>query len=273
MARSLIWTPGYGQAGLYQGVRLSVSDGTATVTRSFDLKVVDTNAPPVLRGVPDRIVREGDTVTIRLAALDFDGDTLLYSTSALPPGAQLNPSTGEFSWIVGYDQAGTYRVPFVAYDGTWVTQVATTITVLNRNAAPIFEPLGRWEIVEGQPLSFFAFAVDPDNPGYVPPQRDLAGNLLETDGGTPPSVTYTVEELPPGASFDPITTEFSFRPTFGQAGDYAVTFIATDDGNGTGTPAVSRVTVPIRVGNVNRPPVLGEIGNQTVAAGELLRSR
>ena len=50
------------------------------------------------------------------------------------------------------------------------TQVAT-ITVLNVNAPPEFDNLGALRISEGQTLNFRAFAFDPNNPGFVPPDH------------------------------------------------------------------------------------------------------
>ncbi|MEA3241034.1 MAG: putative Ig domain-containing protein, partial [Pseudomonadota bacterium] len=51
------------------------------------------------------------------------------------------------------------------------------------------------------------------------------------------------------------------------AGNYTVTFTATDNG----TPAQNdSETVTITVGNVNRPPVLNAIGAKTVDENELL---
>ena len=49
-----------------------------------------------------------------------------------------------------------------------------------------------------------------------------------------------------------------------------VTVIATDDGDGTGTPAVSQVTIPIVVADTNRAPVIAPIGNAFVDKGATL---
>jgi len=49
-----------------------------------------------------------------------------------------------------------------------------------------------------------------------------------------------------------------------------VTFTATDDGNGTGTPETVSITVPIEVRNTNRVPALGPITNQVVARDTVL---
>ena len=42
---------------------------------------------------------------------------------------------------------------------------------------------------EGQEVSFRAFAFDPNNPGFVPPDRHADGTLSVLEG-TDPTVTY-----------------------------------------------------------------------------------
>ena len=59
---------------------------------------------------------------------------------------------------------------------------------------------------------------------------------------------------------------FSWRPTYEQSGTYRVTFSVSDGRGGT-----DRETVTIRVGEINREPVLSSIGSQQVAEGERLR--
>jgi hypothetical protein len=83
-----------------------------------------------------------------------------------------------------------------------------TITVGNVNRAPVFEPVGTRQTVEGRNLEFYVKANDPD------------GDAL----------TYSSSQLPTGASFDPNTRLFSWTPTYGQMGSYTVTFNATDNG-------------------------------------------
>src|SRR5439155_24957343 len=106
-------------------------------------------------------------------------------------------------------------------DGTSVTTVTTTITVLNVNAPPQFDDLSSWSVQEGQTLTFRAFAFDPNNPNFVPPDRFANGTLSDLEGSAP-TITYTSSGLPPGAGFDRDTTVFRWTPDYGQAGDYQV---------------------------------------------------
>src|SRR5262249_32120182 len=148
-------------------------------------------------------------------------------------------------------QHGTYQVPFTVSDGRLSVTKTTTITVLNVDALPQFDNLDSWRVAEGQPVIFRAFAFDPNNPGFVPQDRTADGSLTPLEG-TDPTITYTVSGLPAGATFDPVTAVFSWPTGYADAGEYQVTFTATNDGDGTGTPLTSTVQVPITVLNANR---------------------
>jgi YD repeat-containing protein len=265
----LEWTPGPGSPGTYPNITLGVSDGVNTVTKSFTLQVTPVNQPATLTPVPDRTVREGDPIHIQLRASDPEGDPLTYSSPLLPPGALLDPNTGVFEWTPSYTQAGVYTAPFHVSDGTNDTVINTIFTVVNANVAPIFDQLGPYTTLENQVLSFRAFAFDPHNPGFVPQDRLTNGQLTQLDG-TDPSVTYTVSGLPTGATFDPVTAMFNWDPAYEQAGQYTVHFTATaSDGDGI-TPMTSALDVVINVADVNRPPVVPNLTDQTVAIGQTL---
>ena len=209
-------------------------------------------------------LREGDAVRIQLAASDPEQDPLTYSSNLLPGGAFLDPVTGVFEWVPTYYQTGEFMIPFTVWDGVSSTTQTATITVLNVNAAPVFDDLGSWLVQEGQSLRFQAFAFDPDNPGFVPQLRMADGNLTPLEG-TDPTVVYTVDNLPPGATFDQEAIMFQWLPGFDSAGQYDVTFTATDDGNGTGVPLFSTHVVSITVLNANRSPNIVEFPNQVVS--------
>jgi YD repeat-containing protein len=266
-SNALTWTPGFDAAGTYQDVRLFVSDGIHEVSRSFTLIIAPGNQAPALIRPADRTVREGDIVRFILQASDFEHDNLSFSSTLLPAGATLHPVTGVFEWTPGFTQAGVYDIPLTVNDGTNSTTVTARITVLNVNAAPVFEKLGTFQAFENQRVLFRAFAFDPDNPDFVPSEP---GAPPPGPDAPPPSVTYTVTGLPTGATFDPQTLLFDWTPTFAQAGTYLVHITATDDGNGTGTPRSTSIDVPITIFNANRPPVVTAITNQSVDRGQTL---
>ncbi|MFN6997022.1 MAG: putative Ig domain-containing protein, partial [Aquincola tertiaricarbonis] len=266
----LEWTPGFDAAGDYPDVRFSVSDGRQTVTRSVRFIVDQVNAPPVLAGIPDRLVRQGDPVRFALQGTDADGGAPRYSALDLPAGATLHAVTGEFRWTPGYEQSGTFSIRFRATDDAGgSTERLVRLTVLEANAAPVFDSFSNLSVLEGQPLALRLFAFDPDNPRFVPQVR-LADGELSPPEATLPSVSYGVGGLPPGAEFDTVTGLLRWTPGFTQAGSWQVTVTATDDGGGTGTPMSASATVTLLVRNANRPPVLPEIPTQHVAKGQVL---
>jgi hypothetical protein len=117
---------------------------------------------------------------------------------------------------------------------------------LQTNQAPVFDSVSAQTIDENQTLSFIVHATDPDND----------------------SVQLSVSGLPSGASFEPLTGNFSWVPSYNQAGNYSVQFTAADNG----TPvASSTMDVPITVVNVNRAPVLADIGDKMVDENHILQ--
>src|SRR4029077_13019311 len=159
----------------------------------------------------------------------------------------------------------TFAIPFTAGDGQASTTQTTTFTVLPVNAAPTFPDLIDWQVSEGQEVRFRAFALDPNNPGYVPPDRDYSDNLQPSDA-VPATVTVTVNGRPTLATFDPQTWIFDWKTSNADAGPHTVSFTATK-GGGTGSPLTTPRDVHILVRNVNRSPHLAFIDNRVIVPG------
>ncbi len=207
------------------------------------------NRAPVLEPIGDQSVDEGQLLEFTVSASDPDDDDVLtYSVGDLPRGANFDAATRTFSWIPDHSQAGTYNVLFSVTDNGEPPASASemiTISVGNVNRPPVLEPIGNKSVSENNLLEFTITAYDPD------------GDEL----------TYSVANLPDGASFDVSTGHFSWVPDFDQSGNYSLLFKVTDRGV---PPASREETVMITVGNVNRPPVLDAIGNKTVLEGQTL---
>jgi hypothetical protein len=263
------WTPSFLQSGIYRDVRIIANDGSLSTEVSVDFVVNPANAPPILTGVPPRTVREGDPIRVNFDALDFDGDTIEFESPNLPTGAFLDLNTGVFEWTPGFAQAGSYSIAIWANDGFVRTETTLAITVTNVNAAPVFDDLSGIAVFENQSILFRAFAFDPDNPEFAIQDRLADGTLTELQS-TAPTVTYTAANLPSTATFDPITAILKWTPGFTDAGNYVFHFIATDDGNGTGTPLSTTSDVAILVRNANRAPVLPDLNTVHVSKGATL---
>ena len=266
---TLLWTPGPHAAGTYPGVTFTVDDGLHRVRQVVTLQVAPSDAAPALDQPPDRIVNEGDTLVLALHATDPHGKPVRYTSAQLPPGSTLDPITGLFRWTPTYFGHGDYTVPITASNGSQSATRSFRVSVLNANAAPVFDPIERFQVAENGSITFQVFALDPDNASYVPPVRNADGSLTPLEGPVA-TVAYTVSGLPAGATFDLVTGQFAWTPGFTSAGTYRVTFRATDTGDGTGVSRSTDAVATLVVTDVNRAPALLGITNKTVARGQAI---
>ncbi|MCA9186965.1 MAG: tandem-95 repeat protein, partial [Planctomycetales bacterium] len=265
--RTFTWSPDYESAGTYE-FNFYVNDRVVTTSKTMRIVVLPGLAPLELLRPADRTLREGERIRFNLRASGGSGD-YSFASPNLPSGAILFPETGLVEWTPGYIQNGVYDVQFVVSDGIQTALVTTTLTVLNVNGDPVWDPQANWRTYEGQIIQFTAYAFDPDNPWYEPAFRGDDGNVIDVSLSAK-SVVVEAISLPPGATFDTDTWLFQWTPDYLQAGTYEARFRATDDGNGTGTPSTIEMTVPIEVLNLNRRPELQQPGNVTVALGDTL---
>lgn len=193
------------------------------------------NHAPVLN-LGDRSAVEMLELQFTVSATDADtGDTLSYSAPSVPSGAVFSPATRTFTWTPTVAQIGIHHATFQVTDGhVTVSDTIAIAVVSGSNHPPVLETIGDKSVNENTLLSFSVRATDIDGQ----------------------AITYSASDLPSGADFTGQT--FTWTPTFDQAGDYHVTFIASD-----GLTQDSE-TITISVANVNRAPVLAAIGNRQV---------
>ena len=84
-----------------------------------------------MTAVGDKVVEWGQTLSFTLSANDPDsGDTLTYSADPLPDMADLNSTSGVFSWTPSADDEGELQITFtVIDDGTPSGSDSETITI------------------------------------------------------------------------------------------------------------------------------------------------
>ncbi|MBI4149096.1 tandem-95 repeat protein [Candidatus Woesearchaeota archaeon] len=237
--RQFSWTPTFQQSGSYS-VTFTVSDGKGGAdSKTIIITVSNVNRAPVLAAIGDKQARESEPLQFAVSAADPDGNGLTYTATSLPEGASFQ--SRQFSWIPTFQQSGSHQVTFSVSDGELSDSEAITITVGDVNRAPVFVSLTNKQGKENELLQFTVSAADPDND----------------------TLTYNATGLPQGASFQ--GQQFSWTPTFQQAGSYQVTFSVSD-----GKETVSQ-GITIAVGDVNRAPVLASIGDKQAAENELLQ--
>jgi len=177
--------------------------------------VKDINKAPVLGGIPEINVREGEEVVITPHAVDPDGDDVFYSYSG---------------WIdidrymADYDDAGVYKVKVVATDGFLTDETYVMINVKDVNRPPLFSDVDNVEITENERLELHLLASDPD------------GDSVEIDG----------ESLPGNSTL--LDGVFAWIPGYDGAGVQEISFKASDG------DAETIMKVNITVHNSNRPP-------------------
>jgi hypothetical protein len=133
------------------------------------------------------------------------------------------------------------------FNGTQVLADFDTYQVMRleagtgENQPPVLAAIGNKSVREQQLLQFTISATDPE--------------------GDP--MTYSASNLPAWASFAPATRTFS--GTAGQAGTYSNVHFEVSDGVLTDS---ENITITV---TTNNAPVLGSIGNKTVAEGQQLQ--
>jgi len=241
------WIPTYSDSGRYTIV-LTLRDfyGAATID-SIVITVVNVNRSPVITNLPDTIyVNEGDSISRVLTATDADNDSIWFDAANLPLGSSLNRTTGKFYWIPNFSQEGTYRVTFTVidrYNGSTYKYVYVIV-----NQKPYWNPVTGKSTQEGVLLTFVLSARDDD--------RD--------------SLRFTVQNLPANAQITYPARDsirFTWTPQKGQAGMYAVTFIASD-----GRGGIDQVIIPIQVTSSTGqlPPVIVPVPDKSTNEGQLV---
>lgn len=79
---------------------------------------IKVNSPPVISPIENKNSYEHKTLEFKVQAQDPDRNTLVYSASNLPTGANFNSSTQTFSWKPEHGQKGNYpNINFQVSDG------------------------------------------------------------------------------------------------------------------------------------------------------------
>jgi hypothetical protein len=214
------------------------------------------NQPPALTVPADQTVAEGMLLSQTIVATDPDsGQSLTFSLgSDTPPGAAIDPISGQFTWTPTEEQGpGAYSISVRVTDNGIPPRSATrrfNVSVTEANRPPVLAAIEDSGIDEGALFSFTAKAVDPDVPG-----NSLTFSLLPG--------------APEGASIDRVTGAFSWIPSEAQgAGIYPIT-IQVSDGE---FPAMTdSKSFQVTVREVNNPPVLAVVEPQSVDEGQPLR--
>jgi len=236
------WKPGYLQSGSYT-VTFGVTDGNFQDVKNMLFVITERDLVPILSPVGNLTVRENELLRVRLSGADSSGQAVSFTAQGLPAGAEFY-SQGLLLFRPGYTQSGVYTVTFAVVDASGnKDQETVSLTVQDVNRPPDLT-VDNKSVSEGALLSFTVSATDPD------------GDAL----------TYAAANLPAGASFSSSSRTFTWTPGTDQEGNYSVLFTANDGKTG----GVDSAYCIISVGDVNRPPQLDLLTDQSGSEGTAL---
>ena len=243
------WTPdeSHGQ-GTY-GVTITVTDDwMQSDSISFDIVVSETNQPPMLATIGNVSAIVDVPLAIVLSATDPDvpaADELEYLVNSTFGYMHNNA----FVWTPTPEDIGVHTVRFTVFDQGLADHEDVKITVmLTPNVPPVFD-----------------FIVQQQN---ATEGKLLTVNASATDENKEQSLTYSIQNAPPGATITPDSGIFRWTPDESHGhGTYGVTITATDDGS---PPQSDSISFDIVVSETNQPPVLDTIGAQSIVVGSTL---
>ncbi len=249
-------TPASSDIGTSEEITVTVSDpeGESAIA-TFTITVLEVNEPPVISGEPATAVTEGAQYSFAPAAIDPEGDALVYSISGNPEWLTIDTVTGVVSGtpvFTGTELKAEYVfadiVVTVTETGTEelfsASLPAFAITVTVNNRAPVIANEPVKQIQENQLYSYSLGATDANN-----------GDVL----------SYTITNTPIWATFDAQYGVLSGTPASADIGETDMITIVVSDS--AGLTAETQFT--IKVVDVNDPPVISAAAVATATEGEL----
>ncbi|MEW6305193.1 MAG: putative Ig domain-containing protein [Verrucomicrobiota bacterium] len=250
------WTPAEAQGPGTYNITVRVADSgspSLNATRTFTVTVNEVNVAPVLAAIANQSVNEGSTLNVTASATDADlpVNSLTYSLDTAPTGMTINASSGAIAWTPTESQGpGTHNVTVRVTDNGSPAQSATrsfTVTVGEGNVAPSIAVIEDATVDEGTPFTLNVVATDADEPAQT--------------------LTFALDEAPEGMSIDAAGV-ITWSPSEAQGPSTNDVVVRVTD---NGSPAMSATRAfQITVNEVNTPPVLATIANQTIDEGALL---
>jgi len=273
------WTPRFDQHGEYS-IEFIARNGTAEARATFDLTVLNVNGQVRFVRQPEFTIFEGQALSTRVAAGDpeypffnaaalgqsADGDVensdfippLTLTHSVLPAGMAWDAAKWLLTWTPGATQAGRYTIDFSVSDNGDGTGTPTTdtvqliINVADINVTPIVARIDTVSVPVGDSRTIPVSAIDPDGRPLTLRVIDLPSFATFTDNGNGTGV-------------------ISLFTAPGNRGDYVITVLATDDGNGgLSATQTGGAQFVLAVTSANEPPVLAPVGNKIAKIDETL---
>jgi hypothetical protein len=250
---TLSGTPSHSDVGGDGGVSLSVTDGFGATTQSFTLTVI--NHTPAFTSFAPTAAAVGQVYSYSIATVDSDGDPVtILPTSELPGWlnfADHGDGTATLSGTPEAAEVGAVPVTLVVSDGlassTQSFAIQVTMTVMPPPVLTTMSPIDGG--VEDTPINIdYATlmahcdaATFNSQPVVFVVEGVFSGTL--TKNGTPVAAGATTIAAGDAVSWTPVDNASGTLPAF--------TVLASDGSLTSNSP----VTVPVRVAEVEQPPV------------------
>ena len=201
--------------------------------------------PPTFDSQPTTEIFAGRSYEYNAAATDPDGDPVVYLLANAPQGMQIDPISGQITWVTAPSYATPAHVELHVYDDHGSRAIQRfDIDLLGANQPPHFVTVsppifGR----EGGSIDVTFEAVDPD--------------------GDP--LFGWIENIPAGAFFDPLALQFQWKPTYEDAGIYSNARLVVSDG-------LLQTSQPLLlvIEQGSNPPILNQPPDYTAVEGSRL---
>ena len=209
-----------GRTYAFHSVAIDATGNRETPPEAADAttRVSLVNQPPVFGGALNVEVPEGSVLEVQVRAIDADvpADGVVHRLGAgAPAGMRVDPRSGRVLWPTGEGSGPLqFTVEVIATDDGLPSLSATnrvTVSVIEDNEAPILAPVPEQVVAESQLLELVLPAVDVDLPAQTLAFR-------------------WVGAVPAGASLDPLSGLFRWRPSPNQGPSTNDLVYAVSDG-------------------------------------------
>lgn len=224
-------------------VTVQVSDGTASVSQSYILTVINVpipvNNPPIIISTAITEVNENEEYFYDVDATDADGDTLTYSLTQAPSWLSINPNSGLISGTSPSINANAdFNITITVSDGVNSVNQSYILTVVDipiPNTPPI---ANNQNVVTNQNSSLSITLTGSDSDGFL--------------------VSCTVSTQSSHGTISGISQngcQLTYTPNTNYTGSDSFTFRVTDDDGAVSSPATVSITVNPVI-PTNNPPVI-----------------
>ncbi len=188
------WTTSFASAGNYAIVFTAVNALSGSSTTVAHVENVDRS--PVVEAPAFVTAREGEMVSIAIAASDPDGEVIARAAdlSGLPSGGDAvftpNADGGRFTWTPSHADSGTYTLVFTA-GNTLGDSAVTTLHIDNVDRAPVVVVPSTIEVTDNELLTLVFAVSDPDGDAITGFTVDRAALPIVNDAVFEPAADHT----------------------------------------------------------------------------------